>query len=132
VALAGLVLLMFIPPGPLDLRAPMGIVLIQFPGVVEVTLTVTVHEPGVVPVWAGTVPPLNDTVDEPAAAVTLPPQVFEPTLTTLMLAGILSVQEALVSGNPFGLKMVTRSTDVPPDEIDLGVNVLFISAGSEI
>lgn len=131
VALAGLVLLMVVPP-PVEFSAPTGIVLIQFPAVVEVTLTDTVHEPGVVPDWAGTVPPLRDMVDTPAAAVTLPPQVFEATLTTLMFAGILSVQEALVSGNPFGLKMVTVRRDVPPDGIDLGVKFLLISAGSEI
>ena len=71
-------------------------------------------------------------VDEPAAAVTVPPQLLGPMLTTRMLGGILSVQEALVSGNPFGLKMAMRNTDVPPDGIDLGAKVLFISAGSEI
>jgi hypothetical protein len=71
-------------------------------------------------------------VDEPAAAVTVPPQLLEAILTTCMLAGILSVQETLVSGNAFGLKVVMRSKDVPPDGIDLGANVLFISAGSDI
>ena len=34
---------------PLELSAPAGIVLIRFPGVVEVTSTPTVHEPGVAP-----------------------------------------------------------------------------------
>jgi hypothetical protein len=49
VALAGVVLVMFMPPGPLAFNLPAGIVLIQFPGVVEVTLTDTVQDPGVVP-----------------------------------------------------------------------------------
>jgi hypothetical protein len=52
--------------------------------------------------------------------------------TTVICDGILSVQEALVSGKLFGLKVVTRSTAVPPDDIDLGAKLLFISAGSDI
>ena len=75
VALAGLVLLMVVPP-PVELRAPTGIVLIKLPGVVEVTLTDTVHDPGVDPDWAGTVPPLNDKEVAPGTAVTVPPQVL--------------------------------------------------------
>ena len=49
-------------------------VLIRFPAVVEVTLIETVHDPGVIPSWAGTVPPLNEKLVEPATAVTEPPQ----------------------------------------------------------
>jgi hypothetical protein len=131
VALAGLVLLIVVPP-PEELRAPMGILLIQFPGAVEVTLTDTVHEPAVVPDEAGTVPLLKDMVEEPAAAVTLPPQVLEATDTTLMLAGILSVQEALVNAKLFRWKTVISRRDVPPEGMDLGTNVLFISAGTDI
>jgi len=96
VALDGLVLLIRVPP-PVESSAPTGIVLMKFPGVVEVTLTDTVHLPGVAPDWAGTVPPLKDIVDEPAAAVTVPPQVFDATSTTLISEGILSVQDALVN-----------------------------------
>jgi len=96
VALAGLVLLMFVPP-PVELKAPTGIVLILVPAVVEVTLTDTVHDPGVDPDWAGTVPPLKEMVVEPAAAVTVPPQVFVVKPTTVIPAGKLSVHEALVS-----------------------------------
>lgn len=48
VALAGLVLLMFVPP-PVEVRAPLGIVLIRLPRANEVTLTVTVQDPGVDP-----------------------------------------------------------------------------------
>lgn len=73
VALAGLVLVMLLP-SPLEVNAPAGMVLIRFPAVVEVTLIDTVHDPGVIPVWAGTVPPLNEKLVEPATAVTEPPQ----------------------------------------------------------
>jgi len=96
VALAGLVLLMDVPP-PVELKAPTGIVLILVPAVVDVTLTDTVHDPGVDPDWAGTVPPLKDMLVEPAGAVTVPPQVFDVTPTTVIPVGKLSVHEALVS-----------------------------------
>lgn len=73
VALAGLVLVM-LEPSPVDVSAPAGMVLIRFPAVVEVTLIETVHDPGAIPIWAGTVPPLNENSVEPATAVTEPPQ----------------------------------------------------------
>ena len=76
VALAGVVLVMMFPP-PVEVSAPAGIVLIRGPGVAEVTFTDTVHEPGVTPLWAGTVPPLNEKVVLPGTATTEPPQVFE-------------------------------------------------------
>jgi len=46
------------------------------PGIVEVTFIVTVQDPGVIPDWAGTVPPLSDKVVVPATAATVPPQVL--------------------------------------------------------
>ena len=73
VALAGLVLVMLVP-SPVEVNAPAGIVLIKFPAVVEVTMIETVHDPGTIPTWAGTVPPLNENLVEPATAVTEPPQ----------------------------------------------------------
>ena len=75
VALAGVVLVI-VPPLPVEVNAPAGIVLIRFPDVVEVTSTETVHEPGVVPAWAGTAPPLTDKEVAPAVACTVPPQLF--------------------------------------------------------
>jgi hypothetical protein len=96
VALAGLVLLMFVPP-PVELKAPTGMVLIRVPAVADVTLTDTVHDPGVDPDWAGTVPPLKEMVVEPAAAVTVPPQVFAVRPTIVIPAGKLSVQAAFVN-----------------------------------
>lgn len=107
VALAGVVFVIETPP-PVELSALAGIVLIWLPKVVEVTLIPTVQSPGVIPTCAGTVPPLKDNVVVPGTAVTLPPQEFE------MFAGFaidnpgctptkLSVQEALLSGNEFGL-----------------------------
>ena len=73
VALAGLVFVMSVP-SPVEVHALVGMVLIRFPGVLEVTLTETVHDPGVGPTWAGTVPPAREKDVEPAAAVTEPPQ----------------------------------------------------------
>jgi len=61
-----------------------------------------------IPTCAGTVPPLNDNVVVPGVAVTLPPQelvtfagfaIDSPGCTPTKL----SVHEALVSGNEFGL-----------------------------
>ena len=100
-ALAGVVFVMFTPP-PVEVNAPAGIVLIRFPVVVEVTLIDTVHDPGVTPVWAGTVPPLSDKVVDPATAVTEPPQVLvRPTGLAMESPGImpikLSSHEALVN-----------------------------------
>ncbi len=73
VALAGVVFVMFVPP-PVDVSSPAGIVLMRFPTVVDVTLIDTVHDPRVVPDWAGTVPPLKDKAVPPAGALTEPPQ----------------------------------------------------------
>jgi len=87
---------MLLPP-PVEFKAPTGILLIRVPAVVEVTLTDTVHDPGVDPDWAGTVPPLKEMEVEPAAAVAVPPQVFAVTPTTVIPAGKLSVHEAAVS-----------------------------------
>jgi hypothetical protein len=130
VALAGLVLLIVVPP-PEAVNAPTGIVLIQFPGVVEVTLTDTVHDPGVDP-RAGTVPPLNDMAAEPAGAVTVPPQVFPATFVTVTPDGKLSVQDVLVNANVFGLKTEMRRREVPPAGMEIGVKVLLISAGKDM
>jgi hypothetical protein len=109
----------------------------RFPMVVEVILRDTVHDPGVTPDWAGTVPPLSEKVVPPAAALTVPPQeLVRPTGLAMLRPGWipskLSVHEAFVSGNPLGLKMVTLRRDVPPDEIDSGEKLLFISAGREV
>jgi hypothetical protein len=84
----------------------------RFPTANEVTLIVTVHDPGVGPVWGGTIPPLNDNVVDPATAATDPPQVLiKPIGFAITRPGWtlikLSVQEALVNGNAFGLKMET-------------------------
>ena len=101
VALAGVVFVTF-APAPVEDNALAGMVLIRFPEVVEVTLIDTVHEPGVVPTWAGTVPPISDKDVEPAAAVTEPPQLsVRPTGFAILRPGWtpikLSVHEALVN-----------------------------------
>src|SRR5689334_4789002 len=76
VALAGVVLVIVLP-APEEVSPPAGIVLIRFPGVVEVTSTETLHEPGVTAVWAGTIPPLNEKAVPPGTIITKPPQVVE-------------------------------------------------------
>jgi hypothetical protein len=107
VALAGVVFVIETPP-PVELNSSAGMVLIRLPTVLEVTSIATVHSPGFVPLWAGTVPPLNDRVVVPESAVTVPPQVFE------MFAGFaidkpgctptrLSVHVALFKAKEFGL-----------------------------
>jgi hypothetical protein len=107
VALAGVVFVIETPP-PVELNSLAGIVLIRLPKVVEVTSIPTVQSPGVMPTCAGTVPPFNDKVVVPGTAVTLPPQLLEtfggfaidnPSCTPTKL----SVHEALLSGNEFGL-----------------------------
>jgi hypothetical protein len=135
VALAGVVLVIVTPP-PVESNALVGIVLIRLPEVDAVTSIPTVHSPGVIPLCAGTIPPLRANVVDPGTAVILPPQVLE------TFAGFaidnpgctptrLSVQEALVSGNEFGLYIVTLRRDMPPDEIAIGVKLLLISAGND-
>jgi hypothetical protein len=48
VALAGEVFVIT-PPAPMDVNASEGSVLIRLPGMVAVTSTATVHDPGVIP-----------------------------------------------------------------------------------
>ena len=137
VALAGVVLVMVVPP-PVEESSPAGILLMRFPGVVEVTSIDTVHDPGVPDGdCSGTVPPVKDNVVPPGEAATEPPQVLiKFTGSAMMRPGWtpikLSAQEALVSGNPLGLKMVTLSREVPPAAIEIGSKLLLISAGREI
>jgi hypothetical protein len=112
-------------------------VLIKFPLVDEVTLTDTVQRPGVVPTWAGTVPPLRENDVAPEVAVTVPPQLLvSPTELAMLRPGWtlirLSVQAAFVSAKPLGLNIVTLRRDVPPVAIEIGEKLLFISAGSDI
>jgi hypothetical protein len=103
----------------------------------EVTLIDTVHDPGVVPDCAGTVPPLRDKVVPPAGALTVPPQVLvKPAGLAMVRPGWtpikLSSQEALVKSNRLGLKMVTLRREVPPAGIEIGEKLLLISAGRDI
>ncbi len=75
VALAGVVLVTgTVPVGSVECNVLAGIVLTWFPAIVDVTFTVTVQEPGVIPTWAGTVPPMRERVVP--TIVTTPPQVF--------------------------------------------------------
>jgi len=83
------------------------------------------------------VPLLNDNVVVPGIAVTLPPQVLPTNPGDAMdkpgcTPTKLSAQLAFVNWKVFGLKTVTRSTEVPPASINIGVNCLLISAGMAI
>lgn len=116
VALAGLVLLIVVPP-PVAFSAPTGIVLIKLPVVTDVTFTFSVQDPTVEPTCAGTVPPLNDKVVEPLTAFTVPPQVLLrfgvfAILSPGWMPTRLSVQEVFVSAKLFGLKIVMLKTEV--------------------
>lgn len=75
VALAGVVFVTaMVPVGSVDFNVLVGILLMWFPAIVEVTFTVTVQDPGVVPTCAGTLPPMRDnTVPE---TETIPPQLL--------------------------------------------------------
>jgi hypothetical protein len=135
VALAGVVFVIETFP-PVELNSFAGMVLIRFPGVVDVTSIPTVHCPGVIPTCWGTVPPFNASVVVPGLAVMLPLHVLE------TLAGEAinnpgctptrsSIQEALSNWNEFGLYIVTSRRDIPPDGIAIGVKLLLISAGKD-
>ena len=107
VALAGVVFVI-LPPPPVAVSPPAGIVLIKLPGVVEVTSIETVQEPGVTPLWAATVPPVNDNEVPPAGAITVPPQVLvRLTGFAIEMPGWipirLSAHAAFVSWKVFGL-----------------------------
>lgn len=77
-----------------------------------VTVALTVQE-----VLAATVPPVSDTVPDPAVAVAVPPQVLVRPLgvATTRLAGKLSVKERFVRATvfPAGLVMVMVMVLVP-------------------
>ena len=104
---------------------------------VEVTCTVTVQDPKVLPTFAGTMPPLKDNVVP--TADTIPPQVV------VVLAGLAkfrfpfntdksSVREFVLErmrANEFGLNMITLNVDVPPAEMDIGLKEVLIPAGRE-
>jgi hypothetical protein len=75
VALAGVVFVM-VPPPPVPVNVPAGMVFIRLPEVIEVTSIETVHEPGTTPTCGGTVPPLNEKEALPAGAITMPSQVL--------------------------------------------------------
>lgn len=133
VALAGVVFVM-VPPPPVPVSPPAGMVLIRFPGVTDVTSMETVHEPGVTPTCGGTVPPDKDIVVPPGAAATLLPQVDTRFIgLAIKIPGCtptrLSVQAAFSSWNRFGLKIVILRRDTCPGVMEIGENSLLISAG---
>jgi len=93
------------------------------------TFTVTVHE-----LLTGIVPPVRDTVPEPAVAVAVPPQVLVKPLgvATTRFAGKLSVKATPASATVFaaGLVMVTVSVLTPFGWIPPGTNPLTIVGGA--
>ena len=101
---------------------------------VEVTFTVTVQEPGVVPTWAGTAPPINDrvvptTLTIPPQAVVAPAGLAKPRpvadRSSIQAGGVVE----RVRANEFGLNMLTLRVEVPPAGMDIGVKLLLICAG---
>jgi hypothetical protein len=109
VALAGVVFVTeIVPVGSVETNVFAGRVFTWLPAIVDVTFTVTVQEPGVLPTWAGTVPPRRDnTVPE---VVTIPPQSlvallglakfrFAPVRSSVQAGGLVD----RLSANEFGL-----------------------------
>jgi hypothetical protein len=93
-----------------------------------VTFTTTVHE-----LLAAIVPPVKDTVPDPAAAAVVPLHVLVSPLgvATTRLAGKLSVKPTPVSPTVAeGLVMVMVIVLVPPTPIVLGVNTLVVVGGA--
>jgi len=93
-----------------------------------VTLTVTVHE-----LLAAIVPPVNETVPDPAVAVGVPLHVLlNPFgVATTKLAGKASVNPTPVSPTVAdGLVMVMVMVLVPPTEIVVGLNTLVVVGGA--
>jgi hypothetical protein len=101
-----------------------GIVLRKLPGVPDVTFTVIVQ---LAP--APTLPPVNATLDPPAAAEAVPlPHVVEAfgVLPIVTLAGSVSVNAMPVSATALAAVFATVivKTDVPPTVIGVGLNAL--------
>ena len=93
-----------------------------------VTFTVTAHE-----LLAAIVPPVNETVPDPAVAVGVPLQVLLNPLgvATTRLVGKLSVNPTPVSPTVAdGLVMVMVIVLVPPTEIAVGLNTLVVVGGA--
>ena len=110
--------------------------MIRLPGVVDVTSTDIVQEPGVEPTWAATVPPLKEMVVVPVLAMTMPPHVLSRFEGVAILKPAcrptrLSVKETLSSWKVFGLKMLISSREVSPAMMEIGVNRLLIWAENE-
>ena len=93
---------------------------------VPVTLTETAQEP-----LAAIVPPVRLTVDDPAAALTVPPQVLLRlgVAATTSPAGRLSVNATPVEGEAFGLEMAKFNVVVPFTGMVAAPNVLVIESG---
>ena len=93
-----------------------------------VTFTVTAHE-----LLAAIVPPVNETVPDPAVAAGVPLQVLLNPLgvATTRLVGKLSVNPTPVSPTVAdGLVMVIVIVLVPPTEIVVGLNTLVVVGGA--
>ena len=71
VALAGVVFVAKFPEPSVAVTVPAGMLLIKLPAVVDVTFTVRVHCPFVLPTLAGTIPPLKEMLVPPTTALTV-------------------------------------------------------------
>lgn len=99
------------------------------PATALVTFTVTLQE-----LLTATVPPVRETIPDPAVAVAVPPQVLVRPLgvATTRLAGKLSVKATPASATVFaaGLVMVMVNVLNPFTGIPVGLNTLTIAGGA--
>jgi hypothetical protein len=74
---------------------------------------------------AGIVPPVRCTVEPPAVAVSVPPQVVLPLLETVTPLGSVSVNVAAVAAAESELLKVMVSVETAPAPIEAGLKVLL-------
>jgi hypothetical protein len=106
-------------------NAPAGMVFVKLPGVLEVTLIVTVQE-----LSAGRVPPFNVKLVPPETALTTPPhKLVRPAGFAIVIpTGKLSTNAVPVNTNGLGLIIDMVSCETPPEVMTSGEKLLTISA----
>ena len=116
-------------PAPPFVELTFPVVFVRLPGVVPVTLIVTVQV-----LFVAAVPPARDTLPAPATAVTVPPQVLVKPfgVATTSPAGNVSVTATPDSAAelPLGLVMVRANDVVPFNGIGVMPNALAIDGGA--
>src|SRR5579859_3613914 len=119
-----------VPPVPPFVELTGPVVFVYTPPTALVTLAVTVHE-----LFTGMLPPVRETLADPAVAVAVPPQVLLSPLgvATTRLAGKVSVKATPFSATPFaaGLVMVTVKLLVPFNGMPVGLKAFAMAGGAK-